>query len=176
MSQNSLRMSWDEAHLDERLQGIMKSIHEQCVEYGASGEGDLHAPWYELQRTYFWLPADETGLTAYRAWPDGNILRPNTHFVKQLPPPEPTYMNQNRSHVQYKPLKLECDAGEVEAKGHWKNGYWTVEFKRAMVTPIGGQDDTTFLRLTQFSIHIYDHTEEIDRGAESKRLFLQFVE
>ena len=42
MSQNSLRLSWDEAHLDERLQGIMKSIHEQCVEYGASGDGKVN--------------------------------------------------------------------------------------------------------------------------------------
>jgi hypothetical protein len=146
------------------------------MEYGVSGEGDLHAPWYELQRTYFWLPADEAGLAAYRAWPDGNILRPNTKFVQQLPAPKPTYYNKIRTHTQYQPLHVEGDAGEVDARGHWENGYWTVEFKRAMVTAIGGQDDTTFLRLTQFSIHIYDHTVEIDQGAESKRLFLQFME
>lgn len=146
------------------------------MEYGAAGEGYLHAPWYELRRTYLWQPADEIGLTAYRAWADGNVLRSFTKFVEQLPPPEPTYYNQNKSHAQYKPLRVEGDAGEVEAKGHWENGYWTVEFKRAMVTPIGGLDDTTFLRLTQFSIHIYDHTVEIDQGAESKRLFLQFME
>jgi len=42
MSQNSLRLSWDEAHLDERLQGIMKSIHEQCVEYGAGSGGAVN--------------------------------------------------------------------------------------------------------------------------------------
>lgn len=35
MSQNSLGLSWDESHLDERLQGIMSDIHDQCVEYGA---------------------------------------------------------------------------------------------------------------------------------------------
>ena len=146
------------------------------LEYGASMEGHLHAPWYELHRVYLLQPVDPIGTSSYRAWPDGNILRSNTYFVEQLPPPEPTYFNRNKSHVQYNPLKVEGDAGEVEAKGHWENGYWTVEFKRAMVTPIGGQDDTTFLRLTQFSIHIYDHTVEIDQGAESKRLFLQFME
>lgn len=146
------------------------------LEYGAAAEGDLHAAWNELQRIYLLQPVDPMGTTSYRAWPDGNILRPKTQFVEQLPPPEPTYYNQNKSHVQYSPLKVEGDAGEVEAKGHWEDGYWTVEFKRAMVTEIGGQDDTTFLRLTQFSIHIYDQTEALDDGAESKRLFLQFME
>lgn len=42
MSQNSLRMSWDEAHLDERLQGIMKGIHQQCVEYGGEPAGGVN--------------------------------------------------------------------------------------------------------------------------------------
>jgi len=37
MSQNALRLSWDEAHLDERLRKIMLDIHEQCVEHGAEG-------------------------------------------------------------------------------------------------------------------------------------------
>ena len=38
MSQNSLRMSWSREEVDERLKGIMKSIHAQCVEYGANGD------------------------------------------------------------------------------------------------------------------------------------------
>ena len=42
MSQNSLRMSWDEAHLDERLLGIMKTIHEQCVRYGETTNGPVN--------------------------------------------------------------------------------------------------------------------------------------
>ena len=42
MSQNSLRLSWDEAHLDERLQAIMKSIHGQCVEYGSGSGGGVN--------------------------------------------------------------------------------------------------------------------------------------
>lgn len=32
MSQNSLRLSWTRAEVDERLMGIMKSIHKACVE------------------------------------------------------------------------------------------------------------------------------------------------
>ena len=34
MSQNSLRMSWSSEEVDDKLQKIMKSIHESCVMYG----------------------------------------------------------------------------------------------------------------------------------------------
>jgi len=37
MSQNSLRMSWRREEVDEKLQWIMKSIHENCVKYGKEG-------------------------------------------------------------------------------------------------------------------------------------------
>jgi glutamate dehydrogenase (NADP+) len=38
MSQNSLRLSWSREEVDQRLHGIMKAIHEQCVEYGTEGK------------------------------------------------------------------------------------------------------------------------------------------
>ncbi len=38
MSQNSARLSWGEAHLDDQLREIMLNIHEQCVEYGSEGK------------------------------------------------------------------------------------------------------------------------------------------
>ena len=34
MSQNSLRLSWPREEVDEKLRGIMHSIHETCVQYG----------------------------------------------------------------------------------------------------------------------------------------------
>lgn len=34
MSQNAMHISWTAAEVDERLHGIMHSIHEQCVRYG----------------------------------------------------------------------------------------------------------------------------------------------
>ncbi|MEO0079617.1 MAG: NADP-specific glutamate dehydrogenase [candidate division WOR-3 bacterium] len=37
MSQNSLRLSWSREEVDQRLQGIMKAIHAQCVAYGKEG-------------------------------------------------------------------------------------------------------------------------------------------
>ncbi len=39
MSQNSARISWKEQELQELLVEIMKGIHDRCVEYGGSDEG-----------------------------------------------------------------------------------------------------------------------------------------
>ena len=136
------------------------------------GEGIFHSSWNELDRVYLLQPVNQA--VSYRDWPDGNIRKQKTRIVETLPPPEATYYSKLKEHPQFEPLLLEGDAGEVKAKGHWEDGYWTVEFKRALVTPIGGFDDTTFMRLTQFSIHIYDHVEKVDQGSESKRLFLRF--
>lgn len=39
MSQNSLRLSWTAAEVDEKLHGIMNDIHDACVKYGKDGDG-----------------------------------------------------------------------------------------------------------------------------------------
>ena len=39
MSQNSLRISWTREEVDERLKGIMKDIHDACIEYGVEEDG-----------------------------------------------------------------------------------------------------------------------------------------
>ncbi|MFQ5739919.1 MAG: NADP-specific glutamate dehydrogenase [Acidobacteriota bacterium] len=36
-SQNALRISWSRQEVDDRLQNIMKNIHEKCVQYGDTG-------------------------------------------------------------------------------------------------------------------------------------------
>jgi glutamate dehydrogenase (NADP+) len=41
MSQNSLRLSWTAEEVDQRLHGIMVSIHEACVKYGNDGNGNV---------------------------------------------------------------------------------------------------------------------------------------
>ena len=38
MSQNSVRLFWSREEVDSRLQGIMQSIHGQCVQYGKEGD------------------------------------------------------------------------------------------------------------------------------------------
>jgi len=38
MSQNSLRLSWTRQEVDEKLHGIMKAIHKQCVTHGKEGD------------------------------------------------------------------------------------------------------------------------------------------
>ncbi|MFZ4382639.1 MAG: glutamate dehydrogenase, partial [Sandarakinorhabdus sp.] len=39
MSQNSARMAWKEAELQEMLKDIMKGIHDRCLEYGRGADG-----------------------------------------------------------------------------------------------------------------------------------------
>jgi glutamate dehydrogenase (NADP+) len=41
MSQNSLRLSWSREEVDQRLHGIMVSIHEACVKYGKNADGSI---------------------------------------------------------------------------------------------------------------------------------------
>jgi glutamate dehydrogenase/leucine dehydrogenase len=38
MTQNSMRLSWTRDEVDSKLQNIMRSIHDQCVAYGRTGD------------------------------------------------------------------------------------------------------------------------------------------
>lgn len=42
MSQNSLRLSWTRQEVDQRLQNIIKDIHETCVQYGKEEDGSVN--------------------------------------------------------------------------------------------------------------------------------------
>jgi hypothetical protein len=134
----------------------------------------LHATWDELERVYIKWPVTTTLYIG--AAPDGGARGPE--FVEELPPPAgpPSGDEQGNAYPRFRPLKLDGDAGDISAKGHWENGYWTVEFSRALETPVGGVWDMVFDRLVQFSVHILDQEEGFDRVSESKRLFLQFVD
>lgn len=39
MAQNSQMMKWTAEEVDNRLRGIMKDIHTQCVEHGTEADG-----------------------------------------------------------------------------------------------------------------------------------------
>ena len=39
MTQNSMRLSWSDQEVDEKLHYIMSNIHEQCVKYGKQADG-----------------------------------------------------------------------------------------------------------------------------------------
>ena len=41
MTQNAEHISWSGKEVDEKLHFIMKSIHEQCVKYGAQPDGSV---------------------------------------------------------------------------------------------------------------------------------------
>jgi hypothetical protein len=133
--------------------------------------GEIHANWNEIDRTYLLQPFNE--FVWVRMNPDG--LRSQPEFVKQLPPPQQPPTDGTMRYPQFSPLKLEGGAGEVSAKGHWENGFWTVEFSRVLVTPAETLNDVVLDRITQFSVHIYDQVDQIDQASESDRLFLRFL-
>jgi len=39
MTQNSIRLNWSKEEVDQKLKGIMASIHESCVKYGTEADG-----------------------------------------------------------------------------------------------------------------------------------------
>ncbi len=42
MSQNSMKLSWTESEVDEKLQAIMQNIHSACVKYGTQDSGYIN--------------------------------------------------------------------------------------------------------------------------------------
>jgi hypothetical protein len=146
----------------------------------------LTKPWQELKRVYRLAPVDKD--VYVRHPPDGS--RPPA-FVERLPAPKINPQGMQAASVpgpgpanaaaapprvvpQFQPVKLTGDAGEVAAKGHWADGRWTVEFRRVQVTRARTGSDSVFERTTQFSIHVFDHTERADEASESGRLYFQF--
>ena len=132
---------------------------------------DLHADWNELDRVYIMQPV--TKHLWVRAVPDGGTLGPD--FVKKMPAPVSAPVDTSQTFPQFSPLKLTGDAGEVAAKGQWKDGFWTVEFRRARETPVRHIFDTVFNRTVQFSVHVFDRVDTLDKVSESQRLFLQLL-
>jgi len=150
----------------------------------------LTEPWQGLARQYARSTPKEEIYVRFEADSRG---RNTPVFAEQLPPPagpvattsdEPdsalvkTAVNPTQQAVtvpQYRPVKLTGNAGEVAAKGHWQDGRWTVEFRRALMTPARTTTDATFMKTTQLSLHIFDHTEDVEKASESVRLLLEFV-
>jgi hypothetical protein len=141
------------------------------MKFAVAREETLHSSWNELGRTYYLQPFVET--VYVRVDPDGYRRSPD--YFRQLPPPETAPSDETMSYKQFVPLKLEGQSGEVSAKGHWEDGFWTVEFRRDRITPAKTANDTVFNRMTQFSVHVYDQEERIDQASESGRLYLQFM-
>ncbi len=42
MSQNATRLSWTHEEVDQRLLGIMKAIHQSCLQYGTKADGRIN--------------------------------------------------------------------------------------------------------------------------------------
>ena len=132
---------------------------------------DLHAGVEELDRVYIMQPVSTR--LQIRAVPDGGRHYPA--FAERLPAPDGPPADPEQVFPQYSPVVLPDSAGEVPAKGHWEDGFWTVEFRRLRVTPSEHIYDTVMNRTVQFSVHVFNGTEQLDEVAESDRLYLRFL-
>jgi hypothetical protein len=133
-------------------------------------DGLLNMNWDEMDRAYLFQPISET--VYFRGDPDWDGTR---EYTKQLPAPVNAPDDPEEVFQQFLPVKLEGGSSEVAAKGHWEDGYWTVEFRRSRYTPARHIYDTIFNRIVQFSVHVFDQTDRIDQSSESARLFLRFL-
>ena len=132
----------------------------------------LHNTWDEMERKYEIWPVD--GNTLYFLYlVDGHR---DAEVFRQLPLPASPVVASSDMPPQFGLIELKDNAEDVQAKGHWEDGYWTVELRRKRITEAGLSYDVQFERLTQFSLHIFDHVERLDQSSESPRLFLQFLE
>ncbi len=134
------------------------------------GEEISHQDWDELDRSYLYRPVRP--MSYYRAEIDGLRV---TELDAKIPAPTEAPEDETQTFPQFEAVKLEGDAADVSAKGHWQDGYWTVEFRRTLRTPTDVLTDSVFNRLTQFSVHVFDQSEKIDQSSESDRLFLEFL-
>ena len=99
---------------------------------------EFYADWNELDRVYIKQPVTEK--LWVRAIPDFDKHAPA--YIEQLPAPEGEPEDILSTFPQFKPLKLTGEAAGVAARGQWKDGYWTVEFRRDRVTPVKHIYDT----------------------------------
>jgi hypothetical protein len=134
-------------------------------------ESNVHSDWEQLERKYEIWPVDnDTVYFGY--WVDGSRTG---EFAEQLPLPVLTSSKPVPIVPQYALRDWRGNADDVRAKGHWEDGFWTVELRRKRITEAGLSYDVQFERLTQFSLHVFDGTERLDLSAESPRLYLRFL-
>jgi hypothetical protein len=137
----------------------------------------VYNTWDQSDRKYeIWPVQSDTMYFLYLVDEHRVSGRPSSEFSKPLPPPERLPSTPADIQPQFALTDLTDNAKDVRAKGHWQDGYWTVEFRRTRLTEAGLAYDFQFERLTQFSLHVFDGVERLDQSSESPRLFLQFLE
>lgn len=112
------------------------------------GQETVPAPWY-------WEPG-ATGDDAYFITQEeivsGEAVEIKDHLSISRQDPIPGY-------ILFRPAG---SGGDVEAKGGWENGIWTLEIKRKLVTE--NEDDVQFntRKLYRFGISIHDNSDGFD--------------
>ena len=115
-----------------------------------------------MDKTHVNTFTDPGGKRHVHDLPDGrklHIARPEdagTSATKTIPAPE---SGASRT-PQYEPQEPAGSAGDVLAKGEWKDGWWTVELARKLGT--GNADDIDFRgrEVLPFALAVLDHDED----------------
>jgi len=129
-----------------------------------------HLTWDQLDRKYELWPITST--VYFGAVLDGSE---GNQLARELAPPAQLPASPAPMLPQFEPLALQKNTSDVRARGHWEDGFWTVELSRKRITGFRLSYDVPLERLTQFSLHVFDRVERIDQSSESGRLFLQFL-
>jgi len=137
---------------------------------GAIDEDRTHLTWDQLDRKYETWPI--TSNVFINARQDGNR---SFQLARELAPPAQLPASPVPMLPQFEPFSSQKNTSDVRARGHWEDGFWTVELRRKRITGFRLSYDVPFERLTQFSLHVFDHVERMDQSSESSRLFLQFL-
>lgn len=123
---------------------------------------------YALDKTHRYSRSKPEGRANSHQARDGStiwIARPQDagDTVEVSVPAPPT--NEGEQVPAYKPGKPTQSAADVQAKGEWKEGRWTIELARRLNT--GNPDDTAFEtgRSYKMGVSVHDQTGNMDQAS-----------
>lgn len=127
---------------------------------------------YALDKTHIYSRARPEGVKSKRFQDRKEkpifLARPDdagTPAWKRLEPPSE---KKGPKLPQFEPQTPSGSAADVQARGVWADGKWTVEFKRKLNT--GHPDDAVFSvgKAIEFAVAIFDETEHSDHDVSGK--------
>lgn len=131
---------------------------------------------YAMDKAHRYTKSQPAGKANKHAATDGSdiwIARPedggDSLEKKQAAPTE----NRGERVPQYLPVVPSGSAADVQAKGTWSNGKWTLEFARKLST--GNADDTAFdtSQTYKMAVSVHDRTGDMDKSSDLVVLRLQ---
>jgi hypothetical protein len=125
---------------------------------------------YAMDKTHRYSRSQPAGRANKHAAKDGTdiwIARPeDAGDTVEKSQPAPAELKGERV-ARYLPGTPSGSAADVQAKGAWAKGQWTVEFARRLET--GQPDDTAFSpsRTYRMAVSVHDRSGEMDKASEA---------